>query len=42
MCSVDVVPVLDEHVASIKDIIIYLKDLKTDVLCASQGRVDNA
>lgn len=35
MCSVDVIPVLDEHVASIKDIIIYLKDLKTDVFCAS-------
>lgn len=42
VCSVDVVPVLDEHVASIKDIIIDPKDLKTDVFCASQGRVDNA
>lgn len=38
VCSADVIPVLDEHVASIKDIIIYLKDLKTDVFCASQGR----
>lgn len=35
VCSVDVIPVLDEHITSIKDIIIDPKDLKTDVFCAS-------